>query len=86
MTRTIWIVGPLLGAVATALATLLARRLLRRAPARLRAADDASNASTAPRTRNIMTTSDGTRILLRDGRLVVPDASEGSHSGDPPRG
>jgi hypothetical protein len=42
----------------------------------LRAADDSSNASAEQHTHDLMTTSDGTRILISARRLVVPEAKE----------
>jgi hypothetical protein len=82
-----WLVTLLVGVAAAMLAAWLMRRGTRRAAQILRAEDDASKASIAPHTHDIMTTSDGTRLLLRAGRLVIPGASEvASQASDARRG
>jgi len=73
-------------AMGVMLAALVARRVMWRAKPILPPADDASSgdtstaeASTADAKRlahDLMTTSDGTRLLLRAGRLVVPGADD----------
>jgi hypothetical protein len=81
------VVGLLVIVSAAALAVSLARRAARRTSATLQAADDAANAITAAQRHDLMTTSDGTRALLRAGRLVVPGRGvDPSHPGDAPRG
>ena len=42
----------------------------------LRSADDASDVNNEQKSHDLMTTSDGTRLLLSAGRLVVPGAHE----------
>lgn len=87
MNTTLWLVTLLVGVAAAMLAAWLMRRGTRRAAQILRAEDDALKASRAPHMHDIMTTSDGTRLLLRAGRLVVPGTSEAaSPPGDARRG
>lgn len=67
----------LLAGVGAAILATWVTRMVRWPPEpMLRAADDASNANNEQHTHDIMTTSDGTRRLIRDGRLVVPEARE----------
>ena len=76
MNTIIWLVTLLVGIGAAILAAWLMGRSTRRAAQIRQAEDDASSASTAAHMHDLMTTSDGTRLLLRAGRLVVPGASE----------
>jgi len=64
-----------LGLGAAVLTAWFRRGIARRAESIPRGHDDASTVSKA-QSHDIMTTSDGTRLLLRDGRLVVPEANE----------
>jgi hypothetical protein len=66
----------LVGIGAAMLATWLTRIATWQAEPILRPADDSSEANSEQQTRDVMTTSDGTRLLLTAGRLVVPGAHE----------
>ena len=67
----------LVGVGAAMLATWLTRVVMWQAEPILRPADDSSDASNGQHAHDVMTTSDGTRLLLSAGRLVVPGAGEG---------
>ncbi len=66
----------LIGVGAAILAAWLARIATWPAEPILRPADDSSAASHAQHSHDLMTTSDGTRLLLSAGRLVVPGLTE----------
>jgi hypothetical protein len=74
---TIWVfVMLLLGlGAAVLITTWYTRGISRRAEANLHRRDESSSGST-PQTHDIMTTSAGTRLLLRGGRLVLPNGNE----------
>jgi hypothetical protein len=75
MNMILWAFVVLLVGLAAAVLIALVRRGARRAEPILRGHEDSSSES-KPQTHDIMTTSAGTRLLLRDGRLVVPEAKE----------
>ena len=66
----------LVGIGAAMLATWLTRIVTWQPEPILRSVDDSSNASNEQQMHDLMTTSDGTRLLLSAGRLVVPRAHE----------
>jgi uncharacterized membrane protein YeaQ/YmgE (transglycosylase-associated protein family) len=66
----------LVGVGAAILATWLTRIVTRQPEPVLRVADESSNTSNKRQTHDIMTTSDGTRLLISGGKLVVPGAKE----------
>jgi hypothetical protein len=66
----------LIGVGAAILATWLTRIATWPAEPLLRPADDSSHASNTQHSHDLMTTSDGTRLLLSAGRLVVPGLSD----------
>jgi hypothetical protein len=73
---TTWIFGVLLvGFGAAALTTWLRRGVKRRAESIPRGHNDPSSELKA-QTHDVMTTSAGTRLLLRGGRLALPEASD----------
>jgi hypothetical protein len=63
----------IVGASAAMLATWLTRMLTWKPEPVLRMADDASRVSRALLTHDVMTTGEGTRVLLSGGKLSVPD-------------
>ena len=66
----------LVGIGAAGLATWITRIVTWQREPILRPADDSSDASNGQHAHDVMTTSDGTRLLLSAGRLVVPGAGE----------
>ena len=66
----------LVGVGAAMLATWLTRVVMWQAEPILRPADDSSGVNNEQKSHDLMTTSDGTRLLLSAGRLVVPGAHE----------
>ena len=66
----------LVGIGAAMLATWLTRIATWQPEPILRALDDSSNSSNEQQRHDVMTTSEGTRLLLTAGRLVVPGAHE----------
>jgi len=66
----------LVGVGTAMLATWLTRVVTWQAEPILRPTDDSSDVSNEQKTHDLMTTSDGTRLLLSAGRLVVPGAHE----------
>lgn len=76
MNMTLWAIAALALGICAAVLTGRWRRGVARRAAAVLPVHDAAPAASKPRAHDLMTTSEGTRILLRDGKLIVPEGGE----------
>ena len=76
MNMTMWVLVVLLSGVGVAALTAWLRRRVTRRPEPIRHGRENPSSEIKAQVHDVMTTSDGTRVLLRNRKLVRPDPSE----------